>query len=52
MMNEGLSWEVAFVLVVVVGGKQLKGDEQAYGVQPVGLSPIDFGVGNKFLQNR
>ena len=31
--NKGLSWEVAFVLVFVVEGKQLKGDEQASGVK-------------------
>ena len=30
------------MLVVVVGRKQLKNDEQAFGVQPVVLSPIDF----------
>ena len=40
------------MLVVVEGGKQLKSDEQAFGVQPVVLSPIDFGVGYKCLQNR
>ncbi len=43
---------VAFVLVVIMGRKQLKSDEQAFGVQPVVLSPIDFGVRNKCLQNR
>ena len=40
------------MLVVVVEIKQLKSDEQAFGVQPVVLSPIDFGVRNKCLQNR
>ena len=40
------------MLVVVVGRKQLKSDEQTCGVQPVVLSPIDFGVRNKCLQNR
>ena len=40
------------MLVVVVGRKQFISDEQAFGIQPVGLSPIDFGVRNKCLQNR
>ena len=40
------------MLVVVLVRKQLKSDEQAFGVQPVVLSPIDFGVRNKCHQNR
>ena len=40
------------MLVGVVERKQLKRDEQAFGVKPVVLSPIDFGVRNKCLQNR
>ena len=40
------------MLVFIVGRKQLKSDEQAFGIQPVVLSPIDFGVRNKCLQNR
>ena len=40
------------MLVVIVGRKQLKSDELAFGVQPVVLGPIDFGVRNKYLQNR
>ena len=40
------------MLVVVVGRKQLKSDEQAFGVQPVVISLIDFGVRNRCLQNR
>ena len=40
------------MLIAVVGRKQLKGDEQAFGVQPVVLSRTDFGVRNKCLQNR
>ena len=39
-------------MLVVVRRKQLKSDEQAFGVQPVVLSPIDFRVRNKCLQNR
>ena len=38
-------------MLVVVQRKQLKSDEQAFGIQPVVLSPIDFGVSNKCLQN-
>ena len=37
------------MLVVVAVRKQLKGDEQAFSVQPVVLSPIDFGVRNSAL---
>ena len=40
------------MLVVAVERKQLKSDEQAFGVQSVVLSPIDFGERNKCLQNR
>ena len=40
------------MLVVVMGRKRLKGDEQAFGIQPVLGSPVDFGVRNKCLQNR
>ena len=40
------------MLVVIVGRKQLKGDEQAFSVQPVVLGPIDFGVRNKCLLKR
>ena len=40
------------MLVVVVGRKQLKSDEQAFSVQPGVPSPINFGVRNKCLQNR
>ena len=40
------------MLVIIVGRKQLKSDEQAFGIQPVVLSSIDFRVRNKCLQNR
>ena len=40
------------MVVVVVVEKQLKSDEQAFSGLPVVLSPIDFGVRNKCLQNR
>ena len=35
------------MLVIVVGRKQFQSDEQVFGVQPVFLSFIDFGVRNR-----